>query len=78
MLLGTGISRPADIMGAGELAADAACRDLENGHEAGRSRRCGGTTMPWAATTTGPPRRSTWTGTASDAAPGDISSDVRA
>ena len=41
------------------------------GGAAGRRR-------PSAATTTGPVRRSTWTGTASEAAPGDISSDVRA
>ena len=40
------------------------------GTSRGRSRRCGGTTMPSAATTTGPLRRSTCTGTASDAAPG--------
>jgi hypothetical protein len=48
------------------------------GTNRGRSRRCGGTTTPRAATTTGPVRRSTCTGTASDAAPGDISSQVRA
>src|SRR3954453_20219930 len=43
-----------------------------------RSRRCTGTTMPSAATTIGPGAPSTVTGTATEAAPSDISSAVRA